>query len=230
MSHILTQGIITLQDHYFGNGSLNNTNEGYNSLVKLNGTIRSGSYQYPLQDKGNCDNLPDVRNNLGSGTRRNNPSGLKANSAYILAGLQTYNLASNVYSAADRSVLGIDLYNGALTGSNYYSQLQLCLNGTYYSLNDAISAALIEPLVLILSWKDLSAGYRFASPLNILLGTTSSTGTIAYSMFQIICILKANVTFSGFKLYSNIASNTNATYQDGYQIWSFPFSSNQVTL
>lgn len=110
--------------------------------------------------------------------------------------------ASQMIADSSESAKTIILYNYALNSLNYsINSLYLTIDGSNYSLKQAVDAELIEPLVLLndLGWEE-NAPNRVFEILNLY--NNSSTGKAIQTIWYLVFVLK-----QGHNMTMNITTN-----------------------
>jgi hypothetical protein len=209
---------------YLGDGSLNTTTSAYNNKIYRGNTPASnpnwtynGNSNQPLSQ-----NLPPVyldHANRGSYTAQQ-----------FLAGTNTYTFNATNPTISGNRVVCVLIRWATITGVRTFQSFQIRLNGTFYSLSNAVSNNLIRTFVNLVSWYP-SAGqpYKLDVPLNFYTGVSSCTGT--YSFMDVNFILNSFVTMDAISYYANGNSNMYAgDYTDGHNIWSYSYSDYPITI
>ena len=215
----------SLRPLYLGDGSLNVTNNTYNNKVYRNNTLVSAP-NWVNSGNGNqvySQNMPPVyldHTNRGSYTRQQ-----------FLGGTNTYTFnVTNPIISGNRVVVVLIAW-ATISGTRAFQSFQVRLNGTLYSLSDAVANNLIRPWVGLISWYPGSSGlpYKLNAPLNFYTGVNSCSGP--FSFMDINFILNSSVTMDAIRYNANANSSIYAgDYTDGHTIWSHSYSDYPITI
>jgi hypothetical protein len=215
----------SLRPLYLGDGSLNTTLNSYNSKIYRNNTLV------------NAPSWTFTGNNIQPIGQAQPPVFLDhtvkvtATAQQFLAGTNTYTFnATNPIIAGNR-VVNVIIQWGAITGSRTFQSFQVRLNGTLYSLSDAVANNLIRPWVGLVSFYPAlsSPQYVCNSPLNFYTGVSTCTGL--YSYLDISFILNSSTTMDAIRYNVNASSVAYlGDYIDGHIIRSNSYTDYPITI
>ena len=204
---------------YYGDGSLNNTANGYTDKIytSLDPTsvytgktnYRSGNWQnaqYAFRSDEVFREILRADNPLAH--RINKIDNPNHGQQWITSGTKDYIFTQ---PATDIGWLTLRIYGGNLMTSFSVGSLKLQINGSFHWCADAISLGLIEPLILIGSGSNSSGNYLFPNAEKILTGTT---GTGNFPMMIIFIKPISNIT--GVQFYANKSVSQNTANSDGF--------------
>ena len=186
----------------YGDGHLNTVSGGYN------GTL----YRY------------SAATGDGHIIRTGNPTAWSGNFKYV-TNWSIPGFTSEQYLGDDRGVSGTNTRNwtvdasgedktvmlfihyGSSTESIYLSSLNITVNGTAYTLQQAVAAGVICPLVLIYSGVD-SGSYAFPNTQNLYSG--GSTGTASFASLKVYFMIKKGNKMTSFSYWASKAAGSSA--------------------
>lgn len=212
----------------YGDGHLNTVQNGYNGVVKVNGTPRwvsgtkilNGNYAgyYENGYKGTVDALTGPLQSYydAPGTVFT----AVTSRGYIYAG-------DNIYSFPainTESTIGIVIFGGGWTTDVQIADFYLRINGITYTLQNAVNNGLIKPLVLLTS-QSWSSPYIWGNLFNMYTGGATNLST--YPVCNITFMTNGTNSIDGFNLYANKAFNT--TY-DGYWVYKTDINNFRMTI
>lgn len=201
----------------FGDGSLNATSGGYNGKLYFTNLSTDVDTAF-VSGCSYAGTYTAINGNITSaspnwqGTALHTAYSSSHSRAVINAGTNTYTTTS--VTGTGKFSCNVEMIYSSLGYGITLNTFKLRLDGTLYSLKDAVSAKKIEPLVLIYS-PSSSSSYTFSSPTNLYANSGSSTGN--YANFIIQFIPKEGVVFNGISVYASAASTTQ--YNDGYGVY-----------
>lgn len=215
----------SLRPLYLGDGSLNTTLNSYNSKIYRNNTLVTNP------------NWTFTGNNIQPIGQSQPPVFLDhtvrvtATAQQFLAGTNTYTFnATNPIIAGNR-VVNVIIQWGAITGSRTFQSFQVRLNGTLYSLSDAVANNLIRPWVGLVSFYPAAGSPQYVcnSPLNFYTGAGTCTGL--YSYLDISFILNSSTTMDAIRYNVNASSVAYlGDYIDGHIIRSNSYTDYPITI
>jgi len=199
---------------YYGDGSLNNTANGYTDKIYTSldptsvytgkSNYRSGNWQNLRYAFGSDEVFKET---LRLGHRINEVDNPNKGQQWITSGTKNYIFTQ---PATDIGWLTLRIHGDVYTTSFSVGSLKLQINGSFHWCADAISLGLIEPLILIGSGAE-NGNYLFPNAEKILTGTT---GTGNYPMMIILIKPISNIT--GVQFYANKSASNNPNYSDGF--------------
>ncbi len=202
------------ESYDYGDGTLNMVQNGYANTLYVNNvlcttdgaTAWAGNYNLyhdPINE-GDWINCYSVRST---------PSGGNSNSLPILNGTNYYQFTTPVDGNSEKTVW-ITPEGGAYTTSCSVGGLKLRINGSDYTLEEAVTAKLIKPLVIIWAFythNSSTNNYYWANCLNLYNG--GSTESKSYPKAWIICMTNKGSEIQGITLNANKSFSTQ--YNDG---------------
>lgn len=190
----------------YGTGALNLTANGYNGKIWLNNSLPTYAYYGGSNSNGNWNR--SFQSGM-SGYTRINPIQTTSggNRGFLYSGTNTYNFTSA--ASGDNRWVIVHFGGGMWTFSTYVNGLQFRFNGTFKTLQTAVTDGDIYPLVLVHSTSPNTA-YRIPSPLNLYTGGNS--GSVGFSHVQVAFALQSGTSVNGFRA-------TTPAYDTRYDGW-----------
>jgi hypothetical protein len=204
---------------YYGDGSLNNTANGYTDKIYTSldptsvytgkSNYRSGNWQNARYAFRSDEAFREILRRDSLLAHRinqvDNPN--IGQQQWITSGTKDYIFTE---PATDIGWLALHIEGGGVTTSFSVGSLKLQINGSFHWCADAISLGLIEPLILIGSGSE-NGNYLFPNAEKILTGTT---GTGDFPMMIIFIKPISNIT--GVQFYANKSTSTSTTMAEGF--------------
>jgi hypothetical protein len=215
----------SLRPLFLGDGSLNATLNSYNNKIFRNNTLV------------NAPNWTFTGNNVQPIGYQSPPVFLDhtlkvtATAQQFLSGTNTYTFNATYPIINGNRVVSVMIQWGAITGTRTFQSFQVRLNGTLYSLSDAVANNLIRPFVGIVSFYPAAGSPQYVcnSPLNFYTGVGTCTGTFSY--IDISFILNSSTTMDAIRYNANASSTAYlGDYIDGHIIRSHSYTDYPVTI
>lgn len=220
---ILTLCIIVLNySIVFGaDGSRNSISGTYNDAVYLNGQLFTETYYSPDYWSGNCKNTEALNGRIiqrYGGVVHNVPD---TNWGFqnIHSGTNDYIFQTNIFQGRT-----VSIYISSADISNYVGSFKIIDNaGNKYTLSEAVTNDLIDPLVIIGSESRDTSSY-WQNTVNLYSGGNTAT---SYYFPGVVILFKPNIELTGVEFYSyQNVSLSNI----GLKVWSFNPSDVQLSL
>jgi len=215
----------SLRPLYLGDGSLNTTLNSYNSKIyRNNALVNAPSWTFTgnnIQPIGQSQPPVYLDHTLK----------VTATAQQFLSGTNTYTFNATYPTISGNRVVSVIIQWGAITGTRTFQSFQVRLNGTLYSLSDAVANNLIRPFVGIVSFYPALSRPQYVcdAPLNFYTGVSSCTGT--YSYLDITFILNSATTMDAIRYYANASSTAYlGDYIDGHIIRSNSYTDYPITI
>lgn len=201
----------------FGDGSLNTVSGGYNGKLYISDIstgkdtliTSSSTWGHSEYIKGNGNLTYDL---WEGGTQLHTSYNSSHEKAVVYSGTNTYGCSA----VTGDGTFSIDVFvtYGSYSFTATIGTFMIRLDGTLYSLKDAVANKKIEPLVIIQSTAQ-STSYIFDTPLGLYSNSSTAYGNFANLLVWFIP--KQNVVFNGVRLYSS--RQTDTSYNDGLGIY-----------
>jgi len=188
----------------YGDGSLNETPNGYTNSIYSGGALWSQVLTYAM---GNCYNARFL-----TGTTRKVLTRIEIYGQFqtVYSGLNTYTLTEPTSSS---KWIKIFIRAGGMTTGVYVGSLKIEIHGIMHTLKEAVEQSHIEPLVLTFSGANSGPYYL---PNFHLIYSGGTTGSGNYPDNDIL--LKTKEPITAVQFYANRAFNT--TY-DGLAVYQY---------
>jgi hypothetical protein len=212
----------SLRPLYLGDGSLNGTNNSYNSKVYIGNRLISAP---GWTINGNINQIPSQ--DLPATYIDHTPRGSQTYSAFF-SGTNTYTFVAGNPTITGNRVVSIILQWAYLTGDCTFNSFQVRLNGSLTTLSNAVANNLIRPWVGVCTWYP-APGQQYVSSTSVNFYTGGSVNAI-YSFADIVFVLNSGTTMDAMSFNASTNSYTGNNYADGWRTYSYSYSDYPITI